>query len=101
MVPAGAQNSDSYFVRGIVRDSVSDDVLPYASVVVAGTTRGAVTDANGIFELNVPTAAKALQISCMGYEKKVLPIHRGNLNMYAVYMKPSSTELRELVVHKG
>ena len=96
-----ASAADIYFVRGIVRDSVSDGPLPYASVMVAGADRGTVTDADGIFEMSVPADTKALQITCVGYDKKILPIKRCRLNTYAVYMSPSATELKELIVRKS
>lgn len=92
---------DRYFVRGIVRDSVTDETLPYASVVVSGARTAAVTDNNGIFEIAVPDGAASLQVTCMGYDKKILPIKRGILNTYAVYLSPSTTELQEVVVHKS
>lgn len=93
-----ANDGDTYFVRGIVKDSITDEVLPYASVVVSGNKRGAVTDNKGIFEISVPVNAKALQITCVGYDKKIIPIKRGRINMYAAYLSPSTTELNELVV---
>lgn len=93
--------ADTYFVRGIVRDSISDEPLPYASVMAAGSDRGCVADADGIFEISVPVNTRALQVTCLGYDKKILPIKRGRVNIYAVYMSPSTTELREVVVHKG
>ena len=91
----------TYFVRGIVRDSVSGDALPYASVVVGSSGRGSVTDPQGIFEMSVPNSAATLQITCVGYDKKVIPIRKGNVNMYAVYLSPSTTELNEVVVKKS
>lgn len=90
----------TYFVRGIVRDSITDEGIPYASVVVGSSGYGSVTDAQGIFEMSVPVNANALQITCVGYDKKVLPIKRGNVNMYAVYLSPSTTELNEVIVKK-
>lgn len=93
--------ANGYFVRGIVRDSITDEVLPYASVMIGGTTSGAVTDADGIFEFTVPDGTKSLQITCMGYDKKVLPIRKGRINIYAVYLSPSTTELKEIVVKKS
>ncbi len=96
-----ATAADRYFVRGIVRDSITDEVLPYASVV-AGEGRGAaVTDDSGIFEMAVNADTRWLQVSCMGYDKAIVPIRRGQLNTYAVYLQPSTTELREVVVHKS
>ncbi len=99
-VAVNPDNNDLYFIRGMVRDSVSDLPLPFASVVATGSRRGTVTDDNGIFEISVPTATPSLQITCMGYNKKTIRIKRGNLNMYAVYLSPSSTELQEIVVTK-
>lgn len=93
--------ADYYFVRGIVRDSINNAPLPYASVMIAGAERGGVTDSQGIFEMSVPVNTKALQITCMGYDKKILPIKQGRLNTYAIYLSPSTTELNELVVRKS
>lgn len=100
LAATAATAADTYFVRGIVRDSITDEVLPFASVVAMGSNRGGVSDAQGIFELSVPVGTKALQVSCMGYDKKVFPIKRNSFNMYAVYLSPSTTELQEVVVHK-
>lgn len=93
-------SADSYFVRGIVRDSVTMDPLPYSSILIPDMATGAVADKDGIFEMNVPDDTKALIISCLGYEKKTLPLKRNRYNMYVAYMVPSSTELNEVVVHK-
>ena len=60
--------ADTYFVRGIVRDSISDEPLPYASVMAAGSDRGCVADADGIFEISVPVNTRALQVTCLGYD---------------------------------
>lgn len=91
LAATAATAADTYFVRGIVRDSITDEVLPFASVVAMGSNRGGVSDAQGIFELSVPVGTKALQVSCMGYDKKVFPIKRNSFNMYAVYLSPSTT----------
>lgn len=96
---AGAQGT--YFVRGIVRDSITDIPIPYASVVVGDTGRGTVSDGQGIFEMMVPDNTKELNVTCVGYTKKTFPIKRGNVNMYAIYLAPSTTELKEVVVKKG
>lgn len=93
-------SADSYFVRGIVRDSVTMDPLPYSSILIPDMATGAVADKDGIFEISVPDDTKALIISCLGYEKKTLPLKRNRYNMYVAYMVPSSTELNEVVVHK-
>lgn len=92
--------ADGYFVRGIVRDSLTMEPLPYASILIPGMATGAVADNDGIFEITVPDDTKSLVVTCLGYDKKVLPIKRNRYNMYVAYMTPSNTELNELVVRK-
>ncbi|MFA6440008.1 MAG: carboxypeptidase-like regulatory domain-containing protein, partial [Bacteriovoracaceae bacterium] len=49
---AAAQKSD---VRGVVTDTTSGEKIPYATISVTGTARGAVTNNNGFFLLaNLP-----------------------------------------------
>lgn len=95
-----ADGISDYYIQGIVKDSVTDLPLPYASVVDPVTARGTVTDARGLFEISVPDNARILNISCVGYNKKVLPINKNRVNVYAVYLSPSTTELQEVVVRK-
>ena len=74
---------DEYFIRGIVRDSITSEVLPNASVVIPGSGRGVMADDRGIFEITVPATTTSLQISYMGYERLILPIKRNSYNVYA------------------
>jgi hypothetical protein len=55
-------------VQGIVRDGETGEPLIGASVVVKGTTNGAVTDIDGRFSLEVPVViAPILVVSYVGY----------------------------------
>ncbi len=65
-------------VKGTVRSSKTKELLPGANVVLAGTTRGTTTNAQGAFELNdVPLDSK-LAISYVGYEARVVKITEKN-----------------------
>lgn len=96
----GRALADDYLVQGIVRDSVTDAVLGRASIMAGGTQRAVVSDENGLFELRVPAATKALRVSYMGYATKTVPLRRNSYNMYVVYLSPESRELGELVVRR-
>lgn len=89
------------YVRGIVRDSLTMQALPYASVSVVGMPGGAVTDERGFFELKVPRGAKALSASVLGYRKSVQPLRFNGINLYDFQLTPEATELGELVVTRG
>ena len=53
-------------ITGTVKD-VNGITIPSATVVVKGTTSGAITDMNGLFELSVPELPVTIQISFVGY----------------------------------
>lgn len=95
-----AKGGDAYFLSGIVRDSVTLEPLPMASVAVEGQGKGTLTDENGIFELTVNTDDRAIVVSCLGYDKRVVSIKKNAYNLYDVQMTPSTTMLQEVVVRK-
>ncbi len=54
-------------VRGVVKDSLSNETIVGANVVLKGTTTGTVTDINGNFSLELSKGKYTLQISFVGY----------------------------------
>ncbi len=99
ILTATAQKN-TYFVSGIVRDSITLEPLPYASVTVVGKATGALTNDKGLFEITAPDDAERLQVSCLGYEKKTVALRKGQVNLYDVQLAPATTELHEVVVHR-
>ncbi len=56
-------------IRGYVHDAESGEALPFANVVIRGTTIGAMTATNGYFVIvNAPTRVCSLQVTYIGYE---------------------------------
>lgn len=99
-VSAGTSDDKGYFVRGIVRDSISDEALPGVFVSIAGSNRGTVTDKDGIFELTVPSSPSTLIFHSQGYGDKSLPILRNRVNVYAVHLTPVANELEAVVIRR-
>lgn len=95
-----AAQSQDYFLSGIVRDSLTLDPLPYASVTLVDGKAGTLSDSRGIFSLTVPRNSSALKVTSLGYDTKIVPIKYRATNLYDVYLTSSATELHELVVHK-
>ncbi|MDZ7689960.1 MAG: SusC/RagA family TonB-linked outer membrane protein [Balneolaceae bacterium] len=83
-------------VSGTVTDASSGDPMPGVNVLVKGTTSGTSTDAQGSFELSVPSLQDTLVFSFIGYETGQMPINgRTNLD---VALQPQAIEGEELVV---
>ncbi|MBQ9451031.1 MAG: SusC/RagA family TonB-linked outer membrane protein [Bacteroidales bacterium] len=91
-VSLSAQNRQ---VKGVVRDAVSGEGVPFAAVVVQGTMTGTASDADGNFSINVP-ANGTLVFSAMGYITKSVPVEgRSSMN---ISLEPDSETLSEVVV---
>ena len=67
LLPAATALGQSLRVSGRVLDAGANTGLPGVNVTVKGTSTGAVTDANGAYNLNVPTANATLVYSFIGY----------------------------------
>lgn len=77
------QSSKKYTIKGVVLDNYNEPVIG-ATVVVTGTSIGAATDIDGNYTLDVPANAKSIEVSYLGYEKKVIPFSVSKLNDFRV-----------------
>lgn len=81
-------------VTGTVISADDDGPIIGASIVVAGTTTGTVTDYNGAFTLDVPANAKKLIISYIGMKSVEVAIKP----VIHITMESDSQNLEEIVV---
>lgn len=82
-------------VKGKVSDAESGEGLIGATITVVGTTRGATTDIDGNFSVEVPAGSTQLRFAYTGYAEQVLELTASNV--VAVALKPGSV-LDEVVV---
>ena len=88
-----------HYITGTVLGGDNNSSLPGASVYLANTTFGSLTDADGVFTLeNLPAGKFTLVISFIGYEKVQLEIDTENPKRYTVILQPSGTKLSEVVI---
>jgi len=83
-------------ISGTVSDELTKETLPGATVVIKGTTKGASTDINGKFTLEVGPNDVLLAITFVGYEPKEVSL--GSANNYPIFLTSSKVMLSELVV---
>lgn len=82
-------------VSGTVTDAETGVPIPGVSVLVKGTNRGAATDFDGLFELNVAENA-TLVFSYIGYENKEISV--AGQSELQVSLAVSAAQLDEVVV---
>ena len=81
-------------VSGVITDELNEPVAG-ATIIVAGTTQGVVSDADGKFTISVASGS-TLQVSYIGYTTQSVRItNQRSLN---IKLEPTATSLEELVV---
>ncbi len=88
-------------ITGFVRDSLSRDGVPYASIALVGTNEGTLATNNGGFTVNTRASFNKLRITAMGYSTKEVAIKPGQGNIIVIDLVPTGVELGEVVVRKG
>jgi TonB-linked SusC/RagA family outer membrane protein len=87
--------SDPRQISGIVSDTKGVGI-PGASVMVAGTNTGEMTDMDGKFTLTVPGSQSVIRISFIGYKTAEFTV--GNKSDFPVTLEEDSQTLEQLIV---
>ncbi|EAZ80838.2 SusC/RagA family TonB-linked outer membrane protein [Algoriphagus machipongonensis] len=91
-VPLYAQQS----IKGKVTSQEDGEPLPGVSILIQGTTTGAVTDIDGNYSISVPNSESVLVFSFIGFESQTRRV--GNNSEINVTLAYSSSELDEVIV---
>ncbi|MBP9848222.1 MAG: carboxypeptidase-like regulatory domain-containing protein [Flavobacterium sp.] len=79
-------------IRGVVKDSISGEPIPYVNIWVENETIGTTSETNGSFSLDIKEE-KLLVFSALGYE-----IKKATSKTDLILLKPKVFELNEVVV---
>ncbi len=100
----GPPSAFNFTLSGLVRDKSNGEALPFATVLIKGTSNGASTNADGYFTLlKVPSDTCVIIAQYMGYDKTEIFLTpaspKTNLN---IEITPSSYQLKgvSVVGHK-
>lgn len=83
-------------ISGKVTSKEDGASSPGVNVVVKGTTLGTVTDADGNYTLSVPSGARTLTFTFIGY--KTVDVEIGSQTTVSVSLETDITQLNEVVV---
>ncbi|MBC7743900.1 MAG: TonB-dependent receptor [Flavobacterium sp.] len=92
-----AQTSSVKTIKGVVYDATNRSMsLPGVGVTLKGTDIRTVTNADGAFQIEVPSAQSILTFSYLGMENQEVTV--GESLVLDVFLSSSSEELQEVVV---
>ncbi len=85
-------------IKGVVLDSTNSQPVPFTTVYINGTTKGTITNDEGMFEIkNVPNPSEVV-FSHICYEPKYIEIKTGNTRYLKVLLNPKKINISEVVV---
>lgn len=82
-------------ITGTILDEAGLPIVG-ANVTVKGTSKGTISDVDGVFKLSVPQNNSVLVISFIGYKTITLPV--GTNTVLKIAMEPEAEQLNEVVV---
>lgn len=83
-------------VTGTVIDAENGDPIIGASILIKGQKEGVITDLDGNFTVSVSGSNSQLEISYIGYKKKIIDV--GNLGIIQIKLESDNQMLSEVVV---
>ena len=84
-------------IKGVVKDAKTGEPIPFLTVHYEGTTKGVVTDLEGIFSIDSYPGKDELTFSSVGYTTQVLSIKKQS-DFMEVMMEPLDYALEEVVI---
>lgn len=89
--PAFAQQTK---IRGKVTDQLTNEPIPFATVVFKGTTIGANTDMDGNYFLSTDAPGDSILCTLLGYLPVKMRVKKGQDQVINMVMKASKMELQ-------
>lgn len=84
-------------IKGVVKDSLSGNPIPFVNIWVQNENIGSTSEENGTFQINTTEKGKKLIFSTLGFEKKIIKASDASV----VYLKPAAYLLNEVVISKS
>lgn len=88
-------------LKGIVLDSIHNEPVPFATVYINGTTKGTLTDSNGVFIINEVSIPTEVIVSHISYSPKSLYINDVNTKRLVLKLNLKNVKLPEALVADG
>lgn len=93
--------SQKVVVRGKVSDKQTEEAVPFANVVIKGTTYGVQTDFDGNYQLEIQLPSDSLEASSVGYVKIARKISGAREQIINFQLERAEFNLQEVVILPG
>lgn len=90
-------NPKDVIISGQVTDSKTNKPIPLVEIFISGTTRGCISDQNGMFSLKVPFIPCTIVADHVSYEAYISPINGSN-NKLEILLDPGVVSIEEVKI---
>ena len=98
VISAFPLKSQTFVVSGTVRDKSTGESLVAANIRIDGTTRGTISNADGVYRLSLTPGSYSLIVSFIGYKPDTVRIALIKDVIHDVSLVPIAVQLAEIVV---
>jgi len=88
-------------IRGKVTDASTGDPIPFANVVIKGSSMGTPTNFDGYYEIRGDAPSDTILVSFIGYETKYKVYQKGIEQRIDFQLNPEAQQLEDFVVYSG
>lgn len=85
-------------IQGVVKDSLTNEPVPFATIKFDNTTIGAFSDENGKFKLSNSSGKTSVTVSILGYKSKSIKIPPNKTTFKDIFIVSEDLKLKEVVV---
>ncbi|WP_373398400.1 carboxypeptidase-like regulatory domain-containing protein [Algoriphagus halophilus] len=96
-----SEASAQFIVQGKVTDAETGDPIPFASVLLKGTTLGMNTDFEGNYSLSAKSLPDSIVVSYIGYLTQSKPLSNQAEQTLNFQLRPSDFQLEAFVFEAG
>ena len=95
---SGSLFAQEIVLKGKVYDKGSNEPLPGATILIAGTTNGTISDVNGEFTLRLGSGETDLIVKYLGYKDVSISTNASGSTLLEVSMDELNSQLAEVVI---
>ena len=92
-------HAQAAYIKGVVKDSLADQPIPYASIYVKGSRQGVICSVDGKFTINATSTWVTVRVQAVNYKTREFDLRAGD-SAVVLNMESSTRTLDEVVIRK-
>jgi len=94
-------NAQETSISGKVTDELTNEPIPFATVIFKGTTTGTNTDLDGKYKLSSSNPTDSIICTLVGYKTVKMRVKKGQAQVINIVLGASKVELKEVEIKAG